>query len=100
VNTTGSTAAFGGTSGAGSGGDINIAGDAGGSSIIIGGSNLTRYADGGGSVLGGRQRESNTTGTPVNGQLYGGGAPGVYTSTVSSAGGVGAAGVVIVESIY
>ena len=99
ANTTGTNSITPGVGGAGAGGDLNINGGGGGFGLVITGA-VVRTANGGGTPLAGIQRVSAAQATPVVGLPYGGGAPGVYTTTVSSAGGAGADGVVIVESIF
>lgn len=102
-NTTTTNSNTPGNGGAGSGGDLNVTGGAGGYGLVLQ-SNTTitvvKIPIGGSTPLAGSARISSGLSTPVNGQAYGGGAPGVYALNVSSAGGVGADGVVIVESIY
>jgi hypothetical protein len=68
----------GGTGGTGSGGDINVDGDAGGIGQVISAIPI-KLNNGGGSVLGGMQRSSATVNTQtagLAGATYGGGASG------------------------
>lgn len=95
----GPAVALGGVGGVGSGGDVNVAGSDGGNGFIISSAAL-RYGNGGASVLGGMTRQSTTVNNPRAGVPYGGGGTGVFTNAASGAGSAGAAGVVIVESIF
>jgi hypothetical protein len=99
INTTGNNRQAGGSGGTGTGGDLNITGGVGGFGTVIGGAAVPVNM-GGASILSGLSRPSSAAATALSGALYGGGAPGVYTTTANSAGGAGTAGVVVVETIY
>lgn len=94
----------GGAGGTGSGGNVNIAGQPGETSRVVGGVPVT--APGGGSSqlgAGAGQAQSSTTINGSDGQLYGGGGGGALNrdtgGTPARSGGAGAAGIVIVEII-
>lgn len=99
LNTTVSHVSVGGLGGTCSGGSVNIQGGTGSPGIVQGGV-VVHIALGGGTPLGFPAAPANAFGTPVNGQLYGGGAAGTLTSTVATAGGVGGKGCVIVVALF
>ena len=89
----GAQANLAGSGGVGSGGNLNIAGQPGQTAEDI----STRPSmAGGGTILGGGGNGRTTTGANAGG-AYGGGGGGAWSNSTNTAGGTGAAGVVIVE---
>lgn len=101
ASTTGSQIVTSGTPGTGAGGDLNLSGSYGGLGATVSGvASKDGYGGASGGGLGGSIRQSNTVTFANPGLSYGGGGAGVFAANTSPSGSNGAAGVVIVESIF
>jgi hypothetical protein len=101
ISSAGNAFAAGGAGGTATGGDLNVQGDDGGNGAVV--PQVAYVGHGGGTVLGGQVLGPTASANGNTGHTYGGGGSGAMNLAAigtGKMGGVGAAGVCIVETTF